>query len=155
MKSGAIQGGMSFPPESLTLEAEGFHTLVDLAALKAPSNIGTTSFNRQYLNANKPIVQKYADSVVQAIARARKDKPFTEQVLKKYHKIDDQKALDATYDFFVGSVIPALPAPEPDQYTDSIAILGEKNEKVKGFDVSKMLDDSFIKNAGARGLDKS
>jgi hypothetical protein len=119
------------------------------------SNIGTTNFMRPYLNANRPTVQKYVDSVVQAIARARKDKAFTEDVLRKYHKIDDQKALDATYDFFIGSVIPSLPAPKPEQWADSVTILGEKNAKVKTFDVSKMLDDSFVKSAGERGLDKA
>jgi len=155
MESGAIQGGMSFPPESLTLEAKGFHTLVDLAALKAPSNIGTTSFTRKYLEANRPIVQKYVDSVVEGIARARKDKAFTIDVLKKYHKSDDQKAMEATYDFFVNEVIPQYPHPLPDQYADSVAILSAKDPKVKDVDLSKMLDDSFMKDAEARGVGKA
>jgi NitT/TauT family transport system substrate-binding protein len=154
MESGAIQGGMSFPPESLFLEAKGFHTLVDLAALKAPSNIGTANFNRSYLSANRPTVQKYVDSVVQGIARARKDKALTIEVLKKYHKSDDTAAMDKTYDFFVNEVIPQYPLPKPEQWADSVAVLGEKNDKIKTFDVSKMLDDSFVKSAQERGVDK-
>jgi len=154
MESGAIVGGVAFPPGSLKLESQGFHTLVDLSALKAPAAIGTGVLNRSYFNANHAVAQKYVDSVVEAIARARKDEPFVVNVLEKYFKSSDTKAMQSTYDYFVKNVIPALPYPKPEQYADSKAILGKKNAKVAAFDVAKMLDDSLVKSAADRGLDK-
>ncbi|HVA25514.1 MAG TPA: ABC transporter substrate-binding protein [Chloroflexota bacterium] len=154
MQSGAIVGGVSFPPASLKLEAQGFHTLIDLSALNAPAAIGTGVLSRSYFKAHHDVAQKYVDSVVEAIARAKKDEPFTVNVLEKYFKSNDTKAMQATYDYFVNHVIPALPYPKPEQYADSKAVLGKKNAKVAAFDVAKMLDDSLVQSAADRGLNK-
>jgi len=154
MQSGAIQAGMSYPPESLRLEAQGFHTLVDLAAEKLPGNTASTVVPRAFLNSSKPVVQKWEDSLVMAIARMKKDKALTVNILKKYFKSDDTHAMDVSYDYFVNEVIPSLPYPTSAQYADAQAVLGAKNDAVKNFDVNKMLDRSFVESAAQRGLDK-
>ena len=43
---------------------------------------------------------------------------------------------------------------EFDCFADGIAILGEKNEKVKSLDISKYIDTSYVQKAVALGLDK-
>ena len=60
----------------------------------------------------------------------------------------------ATYDFFAVSVVPSVPMPEAKQFADSISILSDKNDKVKGFDISKYIDASYIQKAVSLGLDK-
>jgi NitT/TauT family transport system substrate-binding protein len=154
LQSGAIQAGVSYPPESLRLEADGFHTLEDLAAEKLPGNTASTVVPRAFLNSNRAIVQKYEDSIVMAIARLKKDKAFTVNVLKKYFKSDDTHAMEVAYDYFAKSVIPSLPYPTPEQYADAKEVLGVKNDAVKNFDVTKMLERSFVDSAAQRGLDK-
>jgi NitT/TauT family transport system substrate-binding protein len=154
MESGAIQGGMSFPPESLRLEREGFHTLIDLAGKKLPSNATATVLTRSYLNGNKALVQKYEDSLVLAIARIKKDKTYSVAEMKKYLKSDDTQAMEAAWDFFANTVFPALPYPTVEQYKDSQDVLGAKDDAIKKYDVSKMLDKSYIDSAALRGLDK-
>jgi NitT/TauT family transport system substrate-binding protein len=154
MDSGAIQGGLSFPPESLVLESKGFHTIIDMTKLDAPWSNASDILLRSYIKDHHDVVQRYVDSIVEAIGRGRTDRALAIDVLRKYHKIDDQKTLDATYDYFVGSVIPALPYPKPEQFADAKAILGEKNAAVASFDAVKAIDDSFVKSAAERGLDK-
>jgi NitT/TauT family transport system substrate-binding protein len=154
MEGGAIQGGLSYPPESLRLEKEGFHTLIDLAAEKLAGNTASTVVPRSYLNANKATVQKYEDSMVESIARIKKDKAFSVTVLKKYFKSDDTAAMEAAYDYFAKQVFPSLPYPTVEQYADAKTYTGAKNEAVKNYDVAKMLDRSFVDSAAQRGLDK-
>ncbi len=154
MQSGAIQGGLSFPPESVIMEAKGFHTLLDMAATKAPWSNASDIILRSYINSHRDAVQRYVDSIVEAIARARKDKTLAMDVIKKYHKLDDAHAVEVTYDYFVNSVIPPLPYARPEQFADAKAVLGEKNEAVRNFDATKVLDDSFVKSAADRGVDK-
>ena len=154
MEGGAIQGGLSYPPESLRLEKEGFHTLIDLAAEKLPGNTASTVVPRTFLNANKAVVQKYEDSMVEAIARIKKDKATSVEVLKKYFKSDDTAAMEAAYEYFAQQVFPSLPYPTVEQYADAKAATGAKNEAVRNYDVSKMLDRSFVDSAAQRGLDK-
>lgn len=154
MKNGAIQGTVVNPPETISLEAQGFHPLLDLAALKLPAVLQTSIVQRSYATANHDVIQRYVDSLMLGIARIRQDKAFTVGVLKKYFKSDDDKAMSATYDFFMSEVIAVQPYPRPELFVDSIAELAKRNEKVRGFDAAKIVDLSFVQNAVDRGLGK-
>ena len=48
--------------------------------------------------------------------------------------------------------MPSLPYPRPEQFSDTVAILGQKNEQLGKLDVATALDTSFIKSAEDRGL---
>jgi NitT/TauT family transport system substrate-binding protein len=152
---GATQAAMADPPGLLQLEANGFHALADLAEEKIPTSNTAITASRAYIQGHKDVMQKYVDSLIQGTARAKKDKAFSVSVLKKYFKTDDEKGLNATYDFFALEVAPSIPNITVDQFKDSITELSAKNEKVKGFDASKVIDNSFVKNAADRGVDKS
>ena len=145
--NGAIDGGLAQPPDQLVMEDKGFHVLYDLAAQKLPSAGTAVVVQRSWLNANRDVAQRYIDSLVQAVARSRQDKEATLKVLQKYLKTDDQRALGVTYDFFVGQVTPQYPVVRPEQFADSIAQLSLTNDKIKGFDLSTLLDPSLVKSA--------
>jgi NitT/TauT family transport system substrate-binding protein len=154
-QTGAVQGELSHPPDSIDLEKIGWHQLFDFTQLGLSSANTTVVANSTWLGAHKDLMQKYIDSVVQAEARAKSDKPYAESIIKKYMKVDDQQSLDETYEFYVNHVLAVLPTPSKDQFTDAIAQLSDKNDKAKGFDVSTILDTSFVKSAADRGLDKA
>jgi NitT/TauT family transport system substrate-binding protein len=155
LSNGAIQAGLSFPPNTLQLEKQGFHTILDLASLHLPAALSSTVFKRSYVQAHPDIVQKFVDSLVEAIAYAKQNKAEAVDILGKYYKSNDKQGMQATYDYFTSEVIPSLPYPKPDMYTNAQGILGATNAKVKAFDPAKMLDDSFVKKAAAEGLDKA
>ena len=154
MISGAIQGTVVNPPETLALERAGFHPLLDLAALKLPAVLQSSIVKRSLTKDRAPVAQRYVDSLVQAIAYMKANKTFTVGVLKKYFKSEDEAAMSATYDFFTTEVVAALPAPRPELFADAIAVLAAKNDKVKGFDAARIVDDSFVASAAKRGLDR-
>jgi len=140
------------PPNSLLAEASGTHPLADLAQERLPNAQNSVTVQRAWLNANRPVAQKITDSLVQAIARIKQDKAFTQQVITKYLKYDDQKGIDYTYDFFVNEVWPDYPHVAPEQLSDGVAELGKANEKLRTFNPAVMLDDSFVQDAEKRGL---
>jgi NitT/TauT family transport system substrate-binding protein len=150
--SGAIQGGMASPPDSFTLEAQGFHRLFDLAALKVPSATNSVIVQRAWMNSNKEATQKYIDSIVEAHVKAMQDKPFALSVLKSSLKSDDDVLMKETLDYYLEQVFGPYPESNPDQFADAIEQLSQKNDKIKDFDLSKLLDDSFVKSAQARNL---
>jgi ABC-type nitrate/sulfonate/bicarbonate transport system substrate-binding protein len=145
--SGAIDGGVAQPPDQLVLEDKGFHVLYDLAAQKLPSVGDCIVVNRQWLNNNNDVAQRYIDSIVQAIALSKKNKEQALPVLAKYLQNNDQRALSVTYDFFVGSVTPDYPVVKADLFADAIEQLGAQNDKIKSFDVNGILDNEFIQSA--------
>ena len=136
------------------LEAIGFHSLFDLSALGLPNSQGTLAVKRSYLNANRETVQRFIDAVVEAIGKAKQDKAGALPVLKNQLELTDDKVVEATYDYFIGSgtVVPSVPTPTAAQFADSIALLAQKDDKVKGFDMSRYIDPSFVQSAQQRGL---
>lgn len=154
MLSGAIDAGVSQPPDSLAVEAKGFHVLYDLASQKLPSANTSVVVTRTFLTANKAVVQRYVDSLVQGIKKMKAERQFGIDVLKKYFKSTDDTAMAATYDFYAQLVTATQPFPRPEMFADAQSILGAKSDKVKSYDVTKMLDTSFVQSAVDRGLDK-
>jgi NitT/TauT family transport system substrate-binding protein len=155
--SGAVDGAAMNVPDNLAAEAKGLRPLINMATdPKAPAAASNTIYSqRSYIAAHKDIIQNYVDSEILAVARLKKDKSIAETVVRKYLKIDDQKALDATYDFYSNGVFPDLPFPRPELFDFVKQQVGKENPAVLSFDVNKILDPSFVQSAADRGLDKS
>ena len=154
MYSGAIQGSVNQPPDSVTMESKGFHSILDMAAAKLPNANTGVVVQKSWAASHKDVVQKLIDSLVQASARIRKDKAFTVGVLKGWLKSDDTAGMAATYDYYAKEIVPPLPYPRAEQFTDALAVLATRNPKAKTFDISSLLDPSFVQSADTRGLSK-
>lgn len=152
--SGALAGAVDDPPDSVTLEAKGLHPIYDLAAQKLTAANTVIVVQRSWLNQHHDLAQKYIDSIIQAIARMKKDRAFTVGVIKKYFNISDDKAAETAYDFFTTEVTPSDPYPATEQFNDAKTYLGAKNSKIGGVDLNKLVDASLVKSAVNRGLDK-
>ncbi|HKC18878.1 MAG TPA: ABC transporter substrate-binding protein, partial [Candidatus Dormibacteraeota bacterium] len=152
LKSGAIQGGVSQPPESTKLIASGFHVLLDMASQKVAAANTVVATTGAYLKAHKSVVQAYVDSLVQALARLRKDETFADQVLTKWEQITDTSTLSDTYKFYTQEVFPQYPFPRAEQYQPAITALKASNPNVASVDLGKLLDASFVQSASNRKL---
>jgi ABC-type nitrate/sulfonate/bicarbonate transport system substrate-binding protein len=153
--AGAIQGGMVAPPDNLTLEAQGMHEIPELSTTKLPAATQVETVLRPYVTAHRDVVQAYMDSIIEGVAAAKADRTQTVSVLEKSYKSSDDKAMNAAYDFYTGSVLPALPFPKPDQFADAQALLGATNDQVRRYKIDSLLDPSFVQDAANRGLGKA
>lgn len=149
---GNVVGTLTSPPETLTLEKNGFHPLIDVTALNLPSATSTLTAHKAWAQANKATMQKFVDSLMQSLALEKADKAQTEQVMAKYLKIDDNAVLDATYDFFVQKMLPDVPDVTAAQFKDTADSLGKANAAIKSVDLNSVIDDSFVQDAAKRGL---
>ena len=150
--SGGVAATLSSPPDTLKLEAAGFHSVAKMADLNLTTAATTIVVTRAYLAANRLVVQRYVDSIVQGIARARADKAGTIAALKKYLKSDDDRAMQAAYDWYVGTVLRDPPTPTIAQLAGIQDVVSKFNDKVKTVDLTKLVDDSLVKSALDRGL---
>ena len=150
MQNGAIQAALAIPPDTLLLADKGFGTLFDLAEQKVPTGNATQTTTRAYLEAHRDVVQAWVDADVEAIALAKRDRATTIAVLKKYLKSDDERGMQAAYDFVIQQVIPPLPYPRPDQFVDSQAFLAAQNPNIKDVDLNTIIDRSLVQSAADR-----
>ncbi len=155
LQAGQICCTVAQVSDRIQLEAVGFHMLFDLTSEGLPNSQGVIATKRAYAAANPQVVQNFVNALVEGIALMKKDRAGALPVLKAQLSLEDDAIVAATYDFFAKSVVPSVPMPEAKQFADSISILSEKNDKVKGFDISKYIDTSYIQKAVALGLDKA
>jgi NitT/TauT family transport system substrate-binding protein len=155
MKAGALQGAVASPPETVAVERLGWHPLFDLAGLQLPAVTLGLVVQRSYRDANAPVVQAYVDSLLEGIARVRSDRSASIELLRTNMNIDVEEDLSVTYEYFARpELMPSLPYPRPEQFVDTLAILGQTNERLAKLDLTPLLDPSFITSAEQRGVGK-
>src|SRR5579884_309362 len=155
MQSGALQAGVAQPPANFIVEAKGFNPLLDLAAAKIPGALGVIATKRSYATQNRDVIQKFTDSIVEAIALQKRDPATATKILGKYLKLDDQALLDKALNFYNSQVLPDYPYPINDWVPDTVQFLSKENPKVGQTDFSKLFDRSFVEDAQKRGVGKS
>jgi len=155
LQAGQICCSVAQVSDRIQLEAVGFHMLFDLTTEGLPNSQGVIATKRSFAASNPQVVQNFVNALVEGIALMKKDRAGALPVLKAQLSLEDDAIVAATYDFFARSVVPSVPLPEAKQFADSISILSDKNDKVKGFDISKFIDTSYIQKAVALGLDKA
>jgi NitT/TauT family transport system substrate-binding protein len=147
--SGAVQGTPASPGLNLDLENHGMHPLFDMGKMNIPAANISIAARRSWIAANRPVVQRYVDAMLEAIQRTKTDRAYSVAILKRYFKTDDTKAMSASYDY-INRVIPTVPYPKTEQFTDLLAEMANANEKLRTLDVAKILDDSFVRDAARR-----
>ena len=147
-----VYAGPGHPPDTAKLFSAGYKVIMDLAAQKVPAVENCTIVTKKYANEHKDVMQKYVDSLIQAILAMKKDKAGTLPVMEKLLKVTDQAALSQTYDYYVTQIFPIYPEVTPDAWTYSRDEFAKTNAAVKGLDITKIIDNQFVKNAQDRKL---
>jgi ABC-type nitrate/sulfonate/bicarbonate transport system substrate-binding protein len=77
---------------------QGGKLLLDIAALHVPFINGPIVTRRAYLRDHRPEVVNFMKAEIDAVRRVKADKPFTEDVMRKHFKVDNQDVLDNSYE---------------------------------------------------------
>jgi len=155
--NGNLDGAVTGVPDTLVLEEHGFHPLLDLAAEQAPAVNNVLVARKSWVNAHHDVTQAYVDTIVEGIALAKSDKPLALSLITKYlqDRAGNDAQMSAAYDYDIGEVIKLPPVIKPEQFKDALGMLESANSKVTDFDLSTVIDDSFVENAAARGVGMS
>jgi NitT/TauT family transport system substrate-binding protein len=145
-----VYAGPGHPPDTAALFKAGYKVIMDLAAQNVPAVENCTIVTKKYASEHKDVMQKYVDSLIQAIVAMKKDKPGTLPVMQKLLGVTDQDALSQTYDYYVTQIFPVYPTVAPKEWLYSRDELVKSNAAVKDLDVTKVIDNTFVKNAQDR-----
>src|SRR5262245_39343451 len=114
--------------DRLLLEENNFHMLFDMTTLGIPNAQGVIATRRAYVKDHADVIQRFMDSLIESIARAKNDRAGSLPVLKAQLKLEDGAIVGAIYDFFMGKVVPSVPTPRAAQFADGIAVLSQHND---------------------------
>src|SRR5579864_4286813 len=152
MMNGAVDAGLASPPDTLQLEDSGLHPLFDLSTIDMPPLAQCLVVKRSTIGSQRDMVQRVVNAVVEATAVQKKDKAASEKALVDWADMSDQRVLDVAYDYWTNHVLRVPPSLKLSDFQGFVDELAQRNEKAKGFDASKMLDNSFVDAAVAQGL---
>lgn len=154
---GAVDAVLLTPPDNVPATDAGFKTLVDVSALDIPGDVSGLVVRKSWLATHRDVMQRFIDAEVEAIAYAKKNPAQTQQIMRDNIQYPSDEMYDTAYNYFYQGndpVIPSQPFPRPDQFNDSVSQLAQANPSVSSYDLSQLLDTSFVQSAVDRGLDK-
>src|SRR5438094_4494103 len=87
----------------------GFHSLIDLSQANVPYEAASLITTRALIKENPDMVLRFTKGFVAAIQYAQTHREATLKILTKYMRTSDADILNASYDYYVGRVIPRTP----------------------------------------------
>jgi NitT/TauT family transport system substrate-binding protein len=152
MLNGAVDAGLASPPDTLALEDGGLHVLYDCSQLTMPPLAQCLVVKRATINAQRDLVQRVVNAVVEGTAVQKRDKAASQKALTDWANMTDQRVLDVAYDYWTNHVLRVPPTLKQEDFQAFLEDLAQRNDKAKGYDPAAMLDTSFVDAATQQGL---
>ena len=133
----------------------GFHSIIDLSQLNIPYEAASLITTRSLIKENPDMVGKFARGFVAAIQHAQAHREFTLRVLSKYMRTSDQEVLNASYDYYVGRIIPRTPYVSDKGLQAVIDFIRQRNPQTPPARAQDFMDNRFIKELDESGFIKA
>src|SRR6266508_4213820 len=133
----------------------GFHSLLDLSQANVPYEAASMITTRTLIKDNPEMVGKFVKGFVAAIQYAQVHRDVTLKVLSKYMRTADQEILNASYDYYVGRVIPRTPYVSEKGLQAVIDFVRQRNPQTPNVKAQDFMDNRFIKELDESGFIKS
>jgi NitT/TauT family transport system substrate-binding protein len=148
-----IDGGMANPLEAAQLVKAGLHVVYDATKDKQPSAQSVVLAKRDWVNGHRDVMQRYTDAIVEAMVRTNQDRAFSLATMKKWFKSEDEPLMASVYDAYSSSGLwPVPPYATPEMFADAKEVTAQAEPKMRDYDLTKLIDSSFVKSAQERGL---
>jgi hypothetical protein len=89
---------------------------------------------------------------VEAIARMKRDRPFTLGVMSKFLRTNDTEQLAEAYEIYANKYLLKVPLPTVEAIRAVLEELESRNPKAKGQDPKKFFDDRFVRELQSSGF---
>jgi len=130
----------------------GFNALLDLSQPNIPYEAASLITTQTLIRENPELVRRFTRGFVAAIQYAQTHREFTLKVLSKYMRTDDKDILNASYDYFVGRVIPRTPYVSEKGLQAVLDFIRQRNPQTPNVKVQDFMDNRFIKDLDDRGF---
>jgi len=133
----------------------GFHSILDLSQANVPYEAASLITTRTLIKENTEMVRSYVKGFVAAIQYAQTHREATLKILSKYMRTSDAEILNASYDYYVGRVIPRTPYVSEKGLQAVIDFIRQRNPQVSNVKAQDFMDNRFIKELDDSGFIKS
>jgi NitT/TauT family transport system substrate-binding protein len=133
----------------------GFHSILDLSQANIPYEAASMITTRSLIKENPEMVRRFTKGFVAAIQYAQTHREVTVKVLSKYMRTTDADVLNASYDQYVGRVIPRVPYVSEQGLQAVIDFIRQRNPQTPNVKAQDFMDNRFIKELDDSGFIKA
>jgi ABC-type nitrate/sulfonate/bicarbonate transport system substrate-binding protein len=133
----------------------GFHSILDLSKENIPYEAAAMITTRTLIKENPEMVRRFTKGFVAAIQYAQTHRDDTLKVLSKYMRTTDADILNASYDQYVGRIIPRVPYVSEPGLQAVIDFIRQRNPQTPNVKAADFMDNRFIKELDDSGFIKS
>ena len=152
MQGNRVQAGILSYPSIARAKKLGMRVLLDVGSLGIPyASTGMTTRGR-LVREDPDLMRRYMAAQVEAIARAKRDKPLAMKVMGKYLRTNDAEMLSEAYEIYVQQHLLKVPLTSVEAIKSVLEELAVRNPKAKEMDPRKFFDDSFVRQMQSSGF---
>ena len=151
LDSGAIQGTVLLPPETILARKKGYRLLGDLAASEFEFlNMGVAA-SRTFAGAYPETMEKFIRSYIEGIHFFKTRPTESMKLVARYTRTEDREVLEEISDLYQ-KVFPMKPYVTVKGIQNILDDLAQTDAKAKGYRAQSMMDNSYLKQLDDSGF---
>ena len=151
LKNGRVAATILNPAYAMSLEKDGFKTILDLETLNFPVVGNMTAARRLFLKEQRPVVVRFIRALVASMKIIQEDPELSKKILARNLRLQDRAIIEENYRFNSGKFLEAFPTLPIDGLRYAIDSLVPTVPAAKNLKAEALIDPSILTEV-AKGI---
>ena len=147
LKNGRVAATILNPAYALSLEKDGFKTILDIETLNFPVVGNMTAARRSMLKERRPVAVRFVRALAASMKKIQEDPELSKKVLAKYLRLQDKAIIEENYRFNSGKFLEAFPTIPMEGLRYAIESLVPTVPAAKNLKAEALVDTSILADA--------
>ena len=151
LKNGRVAATILNPAYAMSLEKDGFKTILDLETLNFPVVGNMTAARRLFLKEQRPVAVRFIRALVASMKKIQEDPELSKKILARNLRLQDRAIIEENYRFNSGKFLEAFPTLPIDGLRYAIDSLVPTVPAAKNLKAEALIDPSILTEV-AKGI---
>ncbi len=144
LKNGRVAATILNPAFAMTLEKDGFKTVLDIESLNFPVVGNMSAVRRAFLKDRRPVAVRFVRALVASMKKIQDDPELSKKVLAKNLRLQDKAIIEENYRFNSGKFLEPFPTLPLDGLRYAIDSLVPTVPAAKNLKAEALIDASIL-----------
>lgn len=144
LKNGRVAATILNPAFAMTLEKDGFKTVLDIETLNFPVVGNMSAVRRGFLKERRPLAVRFLRALVASMKKIQDDPELSKKVLAKNLRLQDKAIIEENYRFNSGKFLEPFPTLPLDGLRYAIDSLVTTVPAAKNLKAEALIDGSLL-----------
>jgi len=144
LKNGRVAATILNPAFAMSLEKDGFKTILDIETLNFPVVGNMTGARRAFLKEKRPLAVRFVRALVASMKKIQDDPDLSKKILARNLRLQDKAIIDENYRFNSGKFLEPFPTLPLDGLRYAIDSLVPTVPAAKNLKAEALIDPSIL-----------